>query len=378
MRYNGSVRELVCHNVHQKRPTSLLAYKQVRMTEVIDRLVSIRQEKPDKEDTQMWQRSELKSSAKQNLQNKYWYAFAAALIVGLLSGGANAGSGPFTWKINGNDINKAWAPGGAFSGFKEFFENGQVPDGFWAIAGGALIFAIIFALFFGLIALAYRIFVAPVIQVGGFRWFSRNRESAATPSLGQIFSLFKSGVYLKTVGSMLWMNLFLFLWGLLTLIPIAFGITIVSVWSVEKFTSFGGFNGDIDPFEMFPAQEWGGMALMFSLFILSLILFSIPVIIKRYSYRMTPWILADNPVIGYKRALTLSMQMTHGHKMAIFVLDLSFIGWFILGTLACGVGVLFVMPYYQAVQAELFARIRQSSVENGLCTMEELGYQAVV
>jgi uncharacterized membrane protein len=116
---------------------------------------------------------------------------------------------------------------------------------------------------------------------------------------------------------------------------------------------------------------------MFSLFILSLIIFSIPVIIKRYSYRMTPWILADNPAIGHKRALTLSMQLTRGHKMAIFVLDLSFIGWFILGMLLCGIGVLFVMPYYQAVQAELYARIRQSGVENSLCTMEELGYQAV-
>jgi len=333
---------------------------------------------PDKEDKQMWQRSELKSSAKLNLQNKYWYAFAAALIVSFLSGGANAGSGTFSWQFNGNDLNKAWAPGGAFAGLKDFFENGQVPDGFWPFFGGAVVLAIIFGLFFGLIALAYQIFVSPVIQVGGFRWFSRNRESAATPSLGQIFSLFKSGVYLKTVGSMLWMNLFLFLWGLLTLIPVAFGISIFSIWSVEKFTQFDGFNGDFDPFVQIPGQEWGGIALMFSLFILSIIIFSIPVIIKRYSYRMTPWILADNPAIGYKRALTLSMQLTRGHKMAIFILDLSFIGWFILGVLLCGIGVLFVMPYYQAVQAELYARIRQSGVENSLCTMEELGYQAVV
>ena len=324
----------------------------------------------------MWQRSELKNQAKQNLQNKYWYAFAAALIVSLLSGSANAGT--FTYRFSGSDMRKAWAPGGAFTGFQEFLENGQIPDGFWAIFGGALFFAVIIGFFVGLIALAYRIFISPVVQVGGFRWFSRNRESAATPSLGQIFSLFKSGIYLQTVGSMLWMNLFLFLWHLLTLIPVIFGIIVVSIWSVGKITAFSGFNGDVDPLDVIPRQEWGGIALMFSLFILSCIIFSIPAIIKQYSYRMTPWILADNPKIGYKRALKLSMQMTHGHKMAIFVLDLSFIGWFILGTLACGIGVLFVMPYYQAVQAELFARIRQGSVENGLSTMEELGYQAVI
>ena len=37
--------------------------------------------------------------------------------------------------------------------------------------------------------------------------------------------------------------------------------------------------------------------------------------------------------------------MTRGHKWNIFVLDLSFIGWFLLGILACGIGMFFVMPY---------------------------------
>ncbi len=94
----------------------------------------------------------------------------------------------------------------------------------------------------------------------------------------------------------------------------------------------------------------------FLLLMLASSLLALPVIIKGYSYRMTPWILADNPQIGYKRALKLSMQLTRGHKWGIFVLDLSFIGWFILGGLLCGIGIMFVMPYFQAVQAELYAR----------------------
>lgn len=324
----------------------------------------------------MWQRVDLKNRAKENLKNKYWYAFVAALIVSLLGGGTNAGIGSFNYKFSGNDVSKAWAPGGIFSGLQNYLQRGQLPDSFWAYAGGILIFAILIGFLVGLFALAYGIFVRPVVQVGGFRWFSRNRESAAIPSIGQIFSLFKSGVYLSTVGSMLWMNLFLFLWRLLTLIPIAIGISIVTVWSVQK-NFFSSFTENMNPYDFAKAQDWGVFALVFSLLVLAIILFSIPAMIKQFSYRMTPWILADNPTIGYKKALKLSMQMTRGHKMAIFVLDLSFIGWFLLGAIACGIGVLFVMPYYQAVQAELFARIRQTSVEQGICTMEELGYQAV-
>ena len=63
--------------------------------------------------------------------------------------------------------------------------------------------------------------------------------------------------------------------------------------------------------------------------------------------------------------------------MDMFVLDLSFIGWFLLGLLACGVGVLFVVPYFQAVQAELFAKLRGISVDSGLSSMEEFGFVRV-
>ncbi|WP_221760712.1 DUF975 family protein [Bacillus salinus] len=43
--------------------------------------------------------------------------------------------------------------------------------------------------------------------------------------------------------------------------------------------------------------------------------------------------LSNNPKMGYKEALELSKKMTHGEKFNIFVLNLSFFGWFILGVL---------------------------------------------
>lgn len=50
------------------------------------------------------------------------------------------------------------------------------------------------------------------------------------------------------------------------------------------------------------------------------LLLIIPGIIKAYAYRMVPYILADNPNIGCKRAIELSIQMTNGQKFEIFVL----------------------------------------------------------
>ncbi len=102
------------------------------------------------------------------------------------------------------------------------------------------------------------------------------------------------------------------------------------------------------------------------------LLFIIPGIIKFYSYRMVPYILADNPNIGASRAIKLSRDMTYGHKWNIFVLDLSFIGWYILGAICLGIGTLFVNPYAYATDAELYLVLRQNAIERNLCTCEEL------
>lgn len=107
------------------------------------------------------------------------------------------------------------------------------------------------------------------------------------------------------------------------------------------------------------------------LFLWSLLLI-IPGIIKAYSYRMVPYILADNPNIGAKNAIRLSNQMTDGHKFKIYVLDLSFIGWYLLGMLALIVGMLFVLPYQNATEAELYLVLRKNALDNQMCNYEDL------
>jgi hypothetical protein len=101
-------------------------------------------------------------------------------------------------------------------------------------------------------------------------------------------------------------------------------------------------------------------------------LFIIPGIVKSYAYLMVPYILSDNPNIGYRRALELSRKMTYGHKADIFILDLSFIGWYLLGVLACCVGVFFLLPYINSTKAELYLVLRSNALATGLCTADEL------
>ena len=95
-------------------------------------------------------------------------------------------------------------------------------------------------------------------------------------------------------------------------------------------------------------------------FLWGLLLF-VPGIIKRYSYRMAPYILADRPELSGTEVLTLSRQMMNGHKWKTFVLDLSFLGWNILSALTFGLlGVFYVNPYRQCTNAELYRELKNS------------------
>jgi len=236
-----------------------------------------------------------------------------------------------------------------------------------------LVIALVVGALFFVLGIAYQLFVAAPVEVGSARWYSRNRESMEkAPSFTTLFSLFRRGAFLRTVGAMFWKNLWLFLWGIPAFL---LWIAAVAVFILSLFQASAA--GLLDP-----SYDWSrvddlvlvsGFLAGFGLMILAAVAGLLP-FFRSYAYRMTPWILADNPGIGHRRALKLSIGMTRGHKFAIFVLDLSFIGWYILGFLACCVGLLFVAPYVQATMAELYARLRQEAVGEGLTTMEELGF----
>lgn len=105
------------------------------------------------------------------------------------------------------------------------------------------------------------------------------------------------------------------------------------------------------------------------------LLFIIPGIIKSFEYFFVPYILSENPSISAKRAIQISRNMTRGYKFDIFILGVSFIGWQLLGMLACCIGVIFVTPYIEATFAELYAAHRARALAEGFADSSELcGY----
>jgi uncharacterized membrane protein len=102
-------------------------------------------------------------------------------------------------------------------------------------------------------------------------------------------------------------------------------------------------------------------------------LFIIPGIIKTYEYWFVDSILAENPTLSQDRVFELSRAMSDGIKFQIFVLQISFVGWYLLGIFACGIGTLFVGPYYEATMAELYMAQRAKVMAESLTDFGELG-----
>ena len=96
-------------------------------------------------------------------------------------------------------------------------------------------------------------------------------------------------------------------------------------------------------------------------------------VIKHFSYRMTPFIVAENPDLKPKEAITLSRAMMDGHKWELFLFELSFLGWRLLGALTFGIADLFwVIPYTRASMAEYYANLRTAAKEAGVPGTERL------
>ncbi len=96
------------------------------------------------------------------------------------------------------------------------------------------------------------------------------------------------------------------------------------------------------------------------------LLFVIPGIIKTYEYMMIPYILAENPDIDSKEAFAMSKQMMTGNKWKAFVLQLSFLGWFLLSVFTCGIlSVFWVDPYLYMTQSELYVALKEITYGGG-------------
>ena len=96
-------------------------------------------------------------------------------------------------------------------------------------------------------------------------------------------------------------------------------------------------------------------------------------LVKRYSYMLVPYIVAENPNIKTLDAINLSRRMMYGHKWECCKLELSYFGWMILGIFTLGITeILYSNPYKVATMTEYFVSLRKLAKEKNIPGVEKL------
>lgn len=151
--------------------------------------------------------------------------------------------------------------------------------------------------------------------------------------------------------------------------PLYWGMTVffLGIARGEEMTVGRVFDGFKDFGRIFTT-----MFLCFLYIILWGMLLVIPGVIKGYSYMMTPYILKDNPEMKNNEAIEKSMEMMNGHKMDLFLLDLSLIGWAILCLFTLGIGFLFLGSYQDTAHAHFYEDLKKEQ-EAFEAAMAEVG-----
>ncbi|MBR5423047.1 MAG: DUF975 family protein [Clostridia bacterium] len=174
--------------------------------------------------------------------------------------------------------------------------------------------------------------------------FSYSVEGADIP-ISQFMGMF-TPIYIASIGSGLLVNILLAM-------PLTYGIEktfldlVMGGNKVEINTLFSGFRkyGEV--------VLLGFMRYLFTF--LWTLLFIIPGIVKTFAYALSYYVKIDHPEYTWKQCLKESERLMKGYKFSYFVLMLSFIGWYIVGALALGVGVLWVYPYQFCTEANFYA-----------------------
>ena len=92
-----------------------------------------------------------------------------------------------------------------------------------------------------------------------------------------------------------------------------------------------------------------------------------------YAYSQIFFLLCEYPQIGVLSALKISKEITKGHKMDLFLMDLSFLGWTILSYLTCGILDLWLKPYKTMAFTNAYHALLDEAVKRGIISMQDLG-----
>lgn len=92
-----------------------------------------------------------------------------------------------------------------------------------------------------------------------------------------------------------------------------------------------------------------------------MLLFVVPGVILMFGLSMSLFILRDEPELGVVGSMKASWKMMDGHKMELFLLALSFMGWAILASITV-VGILWLCPYMSTAAGCFYERLRTETI----------------
>ena len=161
-------------------------------------------------------------------------------------------------------------------------------------------------------------------------------------------------VYVAIACVLGWIPKVSFLVSLLVVVPLSYGFNILFLGvfrgnEVQLERIFDGFKDY--------GRVLGTMLLVGVYTFLWTLLLIVPGIIKAYSYMLTPYILKERPELKFNEAINESMRLMGGNKMKLFLLDLSFFGWYLLCILTLGIGLCWLNPYVCTSHAAFYEDI---------------------
>lgn len=188
-------------------------------------------------------------------------------------------------------------------------------------------------------------FIVEIVLVSFFLIFSRSPDPVSLKNYFEGYNKWARGIL-----SGLWRLLWTFLWGLLA-IPLVVVFAII----ISFFTEFETPN-----------------ALNITLCIIILLIGFIPMFIKSIEYSFSFYFASEFPEIGIRKALRMSITITKGHRWDVFLLQLSFIGWFILSFATFAIGFLWTLPYFYMTMVNAYHALLQDALESGKIKPEDL------
>lgn len=287
----------------------------------------------------MWTRKELKNKAKASLKRNYWKTVLIALVFTIVCSSAGAfgaatGNGrstepvdneqAITAELSGTEVGVTIKQTDEADGadiddapldetqhtidlYREGEDGQQIVGEVFGhpvdipLTAVFAVSGVLVVIFLVVLAIAMTVsaFLANPVEVGTARFFTRNLNRSA--EVKEVAFGFDNN-YLQTVKTLFWRDLRILLWGLLLVVP---GI------------------------------------------------------VKAYEYRMMPYLLADDPTLSTDEAFAQSKRMMDGNKWRAFVLDLSFIGWYLLAIPTVGlITIFYVNPYKRMTDAALYEALR--------------------